>query len=103
MKEFEVYKALGDPIRLEIVKRLTFASSDLNLGELTKDLGISRQGARKQVQVLVEMGVIQLHPENREVRVELNVASLTRARDYLADLESQWQSRLNRLKSLLEP
>ena len=102
MKEFQVYKALGDPIRLEIVKRLTFADPLVNLTELTTNLGISRQGARKQIQVLVDLGVVKLHREAREVFVELDTHSLTKARNYLAKLESQWEVRLNKLRALLE-
>ena len=102
MREFEIYKALGDPIRLEIIRRLTFAGPPINLSELTKDLGVSRQGARKQVQVLVNLGAVKLHSSTREVLVELRIDSLTKARDYLTKLESQWDLRLSKLKDFLE-
>lgn len=101
MEEFEIYKALGDPTRLELVKRLT-KSQPLTLGELTKDLGISRQGARKQVQVLMDSGVVSTHAQGRETMVYLEVEALYKARDFITKLEKQWEKRLLALKSFVE-
>jgi len=55
--EATIYKALGDPIRLEIVKRLAITSTS-TVGDILTNLGISRQGARKQLQVLVNANVV---------------------------------------------
>lgn len=101
MEEYEIYKALGDPTRLELVKRLT-DGRPLALGELTKDLGISRQGARKQLQVLVDCGVASTRTEGRETKVFLEIKALHKARDYITQLEKQWEKRLSALKSFVE-
>ncbi len=97
----QTFKALGDPIRLEIVRRLASGSSN-TLGGLTEDLGISRQGARKQIQVLVSANVISLNPVGRETQVTLNLSSLDAAQQFIANIESQWDKRLLALKKLLE-
>ena len=97
----QVFKALGDPIRLEIVKRLSQRSSD-TIGNLSKDLGISRQGARKQLQVLVSAKVVQLKPIGREVTVTLDTATLEVARQFITRLETEWDQRLQALKNLVE-
>lgn len=96
-----IFKALGDPVRLEIVTRLSDGST-YTIGKLSEDLGVSRQGARKQIQSLVCAEVIQLHPEGRETRVSLNTHSLQQARLFIADLEQQWDQRLLALKHLTE-
>ena len=101
MEEYEIYKALGDPTRLELVKRLT-VSQPLALGELTKDLGISRQGARKQLQVLLDSGVVSTRTEGRETKVYLEVEALHKARDFISKLEREWEKRLNALKNFVE-
>ena len=96
-----IFKALGDPVRLEIVTRLSDGST-YTIGRLSEDLGVSRQGARKQIQALVSADVIKLHPAGRETRVTLNTTSLHEARIFIAKLEQQWDQRLLALKELME-
>ena len=99
--EAQIFKALGDPLRLKIVERLSDGSS-YTLGSLTKGLGISRQGARKQIQVLESANIIELKPQGREVRVTLDTTSLKKGRNFIIGLEQQWDRRLSRLKKVVE-
>ncbi len=99
--EAQIFKALGDPLRLKIVKRLSDGST-YTLGEITENLGISRQGARKQIQVLESAKIIKLKPNGREVNVILDAQSLKQGRDFIAKLEAQWDTRLNKLKEFVE-
>lgn len=101
MKEAEIYKALGDPIRLKMVMRLA-DGLPTTIGDLSSNLGISRQGARKQLQVLVAAEVVHLYPKGRETQVTLDDGTLKIARDFIAKLESQWDRRLDALKSFVE-
>ncbi len=101
MNEVKIYKALGDPIRLEIVKRLADGSPN-TIGELSKNLGVSRQGARKQLEVLVSAKVVRLIPHGRETRVELDTDTLQVAQEFMLKLEKLWDQRLQALKSFVE-
>ncbi len=101
MLEAEIYKALGDPVRLEIISRLASASPR-TIGALSTNLGISRQGARKQLQVLVSAKLVKLTQKGRETEVALDTRRLKLAREFIARLESQWDDRLQALKSLVE-
>ena len=99
--EAEIYKALGDPVRLELVRRLS-SGAGATVGELSRVLGISRQGARKQLEVLVTANVVALEPAGRKTIVSLNRQSLAKARLFIAPLESQWDERLVALKKFAE-
>jgi DNA-binding transcriptional ArsR family regulator len=99
--EAQLFKALGDPLRLKIVRRLSDGSSQ-TIGNLTKDLGISRQGARKQIGVLESAKIVQVKPNGREMKVTLDVDALRAAKDFIARLERQWDTRLNKLKEFAE-
>ena len=101
MIEAKIFKALGDPVRLAILNRLAQGSSD-TIGKLTKNLGVSRQGARKQLQVLASANMVRLEPQGRETRVILDLATLQVARIFITNLESQWDQRLEALKHLVE-
>ena len=99
--EAQIFRALGDPLRLEIVSRLSDGSS-YTLTDITKDLGISRQGARKQVQVLVDARIVSLNNEGREVKVMLVMSTLRSGKNFIEELENQWDKRLGKLKDFVE-
>lgn len=101
MIEAQVYKALGDPVRLEIVTRLS-SGSPYTIGRLSENLGVSRQGARKQIKVLEAANLLQLTPRGREIMVKLNTARLKSAREFILKLEAQWEQRLEALKLFAE-
>jgi len=101
MREAQIYKALGDPIRLEIVQRLC-ARPTWTVGELSSNLGISRQGARKQIQVLVDADVVHLEQRGRQTDATLDTKTLQTARAFIAKLERQWDNRLEALKNYVE-
>lgn len=101
MIEATIYKALGDPVRLEIVMRLA-NGTPRTIGEVTKGLGVSRQGARKQLQVLATANIVRFSPQGRETKVVLAIESLRIAQQFIGKLESQWGQRLNALKDFVE-
>lgn len=101
MIEAAIYKALGDPIRLEIVRRLAVMSSS-TVGDISTNLGVSRQGARKQIQVLANANVVHLKQHGRQTQVTLDKESLQIARSFISQLERQWDDRLNALKDYVE-
>jgi len=101
MHEAQIYKALGDATRLEMIRRLSLHEG-ATIGELSADLGMSRQGARKQLQVLVDARVVRLKPQGRETVVELAPETLAHARSFIVQMEQAWDARLAALKQMLE-
>ena len=53
-----IFKALSDPVRVEIVQRLS-REEGFNLGSISVDLGVTRQGARKHLVVLEKAKIIR--------------------------------------------
>ncbi len=96
-----VFRALGDPVRLEMVQRL-IREQPCTIAVISGGLGISRQGARKHLQVLVDAKLATLEPKGRDVLVTLDAAQLDRARDFIAELEKRWDTRLDALRKLVE-
>jgi DNA-binding transcriptional ArsR family regulator len=99
--EERVFKALGDPVRLKIISRLSDGLTH-TIGSLTTGLGMSRQGARKQIEVLVFAKIVRLRPRGREVNVLLDIKALKSARDTITEIENKWDERLKRLKEVVE-
>jgi len=97
----EVFHALGDPIRLKMVERLV-RSQPCTIAAVSHGLGITRQGARKHLQVLVDAKLVVLEPRGREVHVRLETGALERAKAFIAGLERQWDRRLEALRRFVE-
>ncbi|MHB8637757.1 MAG: ArsR/SmtB family transcription factor [Fimbriimonadaceae bacterium] len=97
----EVFRALGDPVRLEMVQRLS-NGAPCTITTVSGKLGISRQGARKHLQVLVNAKVIKMEPKGRDVLVQLDLAVLDQAKAYIAELELCWDKRLEALRRFVE-
>lgn len=95
------FKALGDPIRLEMIQRLS-AHSAQTVGSLSHGLGLTRQGARKHLQVLADARLVLLKPRGREVEVTLAPEAIDEAKAFIAELESRWDKRLKALQEFVE-
>jgi hypothetical protein len=63
---------------------------------------MSRQGARKQIQVLVSANLVYLKPSGRETFVVLDPAALQVAHEFITRMEHLWDQRLIALKQLVE-
>ena len=101
MAAVEVFRALGDPVRLEMVSRLSKSRSS-TIVALSRDLGLTRQGARRHLQVLVNARLARLSKDGREVSVNLDAETLEQAQAFIAKLERQWERRLDALKVFVE-
>jgi DNA-binding transcriptional ArsR family regulator len=97
----EIFRALGDPLRLEMVQRLS-NGKPCTITTVSSELGISRQGARKHLQVLVDAKLIVLEPKGRDVYVQLDRPALDQAKTFIAELELRWDRRLEALRSFVE-
>lgn len=96
-----VFRALGDPIRLEIVERLARGGPSAT-GELLTDLGVSRQAAAKHLQVLEEAGLVVGKKNGRIVRRQFNGPMLYEVAEWLSERAGMWESKIARLTEHLE-
>ena len=97
----EVFRALGDPVRLQMVRRLA-RSRPSTIGTVSHGLGITRQGARKHLQVLADAKLVTLEPKGRDTLVHLSPPALEQAKACITELERQWDARLDALRRFLE-
>jgi DNA-binding transcriptional ArsR family regulator len=97
----ETFRALGDPVRLKMVQRLT-RGRPRTINAISRGLGISRQGARKHLQVLADARLVALRPKGRDVLVHLAPRTLEKAKAFIAQLERRWDDRLDALRRFIE-
>jgi DNA-binding transcriptional ArsR family regulator len=97
----ELFHALGDPTRLEIVQRLSTGTLH-TITSVSQGLEMSRQGIRKHLQILAKANIIRLKPKGRDTHVELEQQTLEQAKAFIVQLEAQWDTRLVALRDFVE-
>lgn len=97
----EVFRALGDPVRLEMVRRIG-VGAPATISAISGELGMTRQGARKHLQVLVDAGIVRLVHKGRDVVVQAVPSSMAEASTFISEIERQWDARLEALKRFVE-
>jgi len=90
-----IFAALAHPIRRAIVERL--AGGDATVGELAEPHKVSLPAISKHLRVLEDAGLLQVEPEGRVHRCQLDVAPLSTAFGWLTRYRVLWEDRFGRL------
>ena len=94
-----VFRALGDPTRRMMLRRL--ASAERTIGELAEPFDMSLAAASKHVKVLERAGLVRRRVEGRTHYCRLDAARLAPAQRWLAFYERYWEDKLDSLDALL--
>ena len=94
-----IFHALADGTRRDIVARC--AREGLSVSALAKAYPMSFAAVQKHVAVLHRVGLVHKQRRGREQLVTTELPPLRAAQQQLADLETAWRSRLDRMAQLL--
>lgn len=74
----EVFKALGDPTRLRIIRMLASnMENNLCVADLAKKIGVSQPAASQHIKILKNIGILEANREGYRVFYNINVDTLT--------------------------
>lgn len=96
-----VLGALADPTRRQIVARLS-TQPTVTATELARELPVSRQAVVKHLTTLRSAQLVERTRRGRESHYHLEPEGLRAAQRWLADVETRWDARLERLTDLAE-
>jgi DNA-binding transcriptional ArsR family regulator len=97
----KTFAALGDPTRLELVRRLG-AAPRLNVTQLSAGVGVTRQAVSKHLAVLQGAGLVRRERSGRETFYELRREEVASAAEYLARVSAAWDAAIERLRAHVE-
>jgi DNA-binding transcriptional ArsR family regulator len=100
-KTAPLFAALGDPVRLAMIARLS-GDGPLATVELKRDTGVSRQAVTKHLYVLESAGLVSSDRVGRDRQWRMQANQLAAAREYLDEMSKLWDRRLERLKAFVE-
>jgi DNA-binding transcriptional ArsR family regulator len=95
-----VFSALADPTRAEIVERL--AESPLSVSEVVGLFDISQPAISRHLRVLHRVGLVSVRPEGRRRIYRLEPAPLREIDDWLDRYRAFWSRRLDALERLMD-
>ena len=75
-KSAEVFKALGDPTRLKIIK-IIFAANNVCVGMIAKNLNITQPAVSQHLKILKNAGLVNAQKIGYHVHYSLNVEQIS--------------------------
>lgn len=100
MMNAELFKALGDPTRLQIFEKLTAGA--MNATALREGMRISQPAMSQHLAVLRDAKLVRQDKQGRFVKYEVNPDGLALVAEWLAKYRAYWPERVQDLKELLQ-
>ena len=95
----DVFQAIADPTRREILDRI--AHQSLNLNSVAEQFEISRPAISKHIKILTECGLIVIRQQGRERFCEARLQKLNEVSKWIEQYRVFWSGRLDALESFL--
>jgi DNA-binding transcriptional ArsR family regulator len=95
----DVFQAIADPTRREILGLLTAQS--LNLNSVAENFDISRPAISKHIKILTECGLIIIKKEGRDHYCEAQFDKLHEVSDWVEQYKKFWEERFDALEIYL--
>ena len=92
----DVFQAIADPTRREIVSLLT--RETLNLNAVSDRFDISRPAISKHIKILTECGLVVIKQQGRERFCEVNIEMLDEVSECVARCTNFWNNKLDALE-----
>ncbi len=96
----DVFQAIADPNRREIMNML--AVQPMNLNAIADRFEVSRPAISKHVRILTECGLIIIEQKGRERYCKASPSKLKEVSDWVAHFSKFWDIKLNSLKNYIE-
>lgn len=96
----DVFQAIADPTRREIIHLI--ANKSLNLNTVAGHFNMSRPAISKHIKILTECGLIQINQQGRERFCKANLEPLNQVSDWVEQYRKFWNERLDSLEDYLK-
>jgi DNA-binding transcriptional ArsR family regulator len=96
----DVFQAIADPTRREIINLL--ASRSYNLNTVVSKFGMSRPAIAKHLRILTECGLVDTREEGREKFFQARLKGLQEVSDWTDRYKIFWTTKLDALGHFLE-
>jgi len=95
----DVFQAIADPTRREIISLL--AQESLNLNAVAENFSVSRPAVSKHIKILAECGLVIIQQQGRERYCKANLLKLKEVADWTERYKIFWNKKLDNLEAFL--
>jgi|SRR6478735_7871731 len=95
----DVFQAIADPTRRDIINLL--AHRELNLNAVADKFDISRPAISKHIKILTECGLITIKQQGRERYCHANLKKLEQVAKWTEQYRAFWTGKLDALEDFL--
>lgn len=96
----DVFQAIADPTRREIIKLL--AGKSLNLNTIAENFPVSRQAVSLHIKILAECGLIEIKTRGRERFCEAQLDKLSEISVWVDQYRQHFERKLDSLENYLD-
>jgi DNA-binding transcriptional ArsR family regulator len=96
----DVFQAIADPTRREIINIL--ATQSLNLNSVAENFDVSRPAISKHIKILEECGLVVIYQQGRERYCEAKLEKLHEVSDWVEKYRKIWEARFDALDEYLQ-
>jgi len=95
----DVFQAIADPTRRQILTLL--ATESLNLNSVAENFDVSRPAISKHIKILTECGLIEIKKDGRDHYCEAKLEKLHEVSDWVDQYRKFWEERFDALEIYL--
>ncbi len=96
----DVFQAIADPTRREIINLI--AHQSLNLNSIAENFSVSRPAISQHIKILTECGLIVIKKQGREHYCEARLKKLSEVAQWVEQYRKLWEERFEALDLLIE-
>ena len=96
----DVFQAIADPTRREILNMV--AHQSLNVNSVAENFDVSRAAIYKHMKILIECGLVNMKKQGRERYCEAKLEKLNEVSEWIEQYRQFWETRLDALEIYLE-
>lgn len=98
-KRRDVYQAIADPTRRDILGLL--AQEPLNLNAIAENFDVSRPAISQHIKILDESGLVVIQKKGRQRVCYIRPQKMKEVDEWLEQFRKMWESRFDQLDNLL--
>ena len=95
----DVFQAIADPTRREILNMIAYQS--LNVNSVAENFDVSRTAIYKHIKILTEAGMVVMVQHGRERYCEAKLEKLSQVSTWVEQYRQIWEARLDSLENYL--
>jgi DNA-binding transcriptional ArsR family regulator len=96
----DVFQAIADPTRRDIINLIAF--KPMNLNAIADNFDVSRPAISQHIKILTECGLIAIKKQGRERYCEPRLKQLDEVAQWVERYRKVWEEKFDALDSLLE-